>query len=62
MGCGCSGKSKNGNAAQVVNRATVYEVIDAEGTVLNTFKSLPEARADAVAKGARLRVNQVPAA
>lgn len=57
MGCGC-GKKLAGNGANIVatRRVTVYEV-QVGGNTVSDFASLPEARAEAVKLGGRVKVS-----
>lgn len=57
MGCGC-GKKLAGNGANIVasRRVTVYEV-QVNGSSVDEFASLPEARAKAVELGGRVKVS-----
>lgn len=57
FGCGC-GKKLIGNGANIVatRRVTVYEV-QVNGSSVDEFSSLPEARSKAVELGGRIKVS-----
>lgn len=57
MGCGCNkGKSTGVNAQATARRVTVYEV-QVNGSTVGEFSALPEARANAVELGGRVKVS-----
>lgn len=55
MGCGCNKKAA-GTASAPAGRTTVYEVLDSNQAVVETFSSLQDARNKAIAITGRVRV------
>lgn len=55
-GCGCGKKVGGGSTASASRRVTVYEV-QVNGSSVEEFGSLPEARAKAVELGGRVKVS-----
>lgn len=55
MGCGCGGKRGNGVVGNA-NRSTVFQALNAQGSVVSEHSSPAEARAAATAAGGRVRV------
>jgi hypothetical protein len=56
MGCGCNKKVLGGGPITATRRVTVYEV-QVNGTSVDEFGTLPEARAKAVELGGRVKVS-----
>lgn len=56
MGCGCNKKTTGGAPIASSRRITVYEV-QLSGKSVSEFGSLPEARAEAVKVGGRVKVS-----
>lgn len=55
FGCGCGKKTITGEAISTSRRVTVYEV-QVNNSSVGEFESLPQARAEAVKLGGRVRV------
>lgn len=56
MGCGCNKKAVGGGSIVTSRRVTVYEV-QVNGSSVDEFDTLPEARNKAVELGGRVKVS-----
>lgn len=57
MGCGCNKKVAGAAATNSANRMVTVYSVQKDGTTLSEFSTLPEARAEAVKVGGRVKVS-----
>lgn len=57
MGCGCNKKVAGSAASNAASRMVTVYSVQKDGATLSEFSTLPEARAEAVKVGGRVKVS-----